>query len=224
MKAAREACEAKVDAIVEECIENNCKFRDQKFDLLNNKEGCLYKSEGSTTTYDSIAGVKRVADLFRKPVFFLNGATPDDIKQGSVGDCWFLASLAAVSNISGLLEQVCVKRNEEIGVYGFIFFKDGDWVSTVVDDQLFYKTDKSFRSALYFSACRDDRETWLPLMEKAYAKIHGDYESISGGFTAEGVEDLTGGIASMVFCIDILSKDRFWEQEMKQVNKTLLLG
>ena len=33
-----------------------------------------------------------------------------------------------------------------------------------------------------------------PLMEKAYAKFHGDYASISGGFTSEAIEDLTGSV------------------------------
>lgn len=142
-----------------------------------------------------------------------------------MGDCWFVASLAVVSNIPKLLEQLCVKRNEKVGVYGFIFFKDGDWVSTVVDDQLLYKIDKlSGLRGLYFSKCYEERETWLPLMEKAYAKIHGDYESLDGGFTAEGIEDLTGGIASMMFTSDILDQDRFWEEEMKEVNKHTLMG
>lgn len=225
MAAARKACEAKVDAIVQECLENNCRFRDSKFDLLNDRRNCLYNSLISETVYPDIAGTKRIPDLFRKPAFFLNGASPDDIQQGSVGDCWFVASLAVISNIPGLLEQLCVKRNEEVGVYGFIFFKDGDWVSTVVDDQVLYKIDKlSGRRELYFSKCHEERESWLPLMEKAYAKIHGDYESLHGGFTAEGIEDLTGGIASMMFTSDILDRDRFWEEEMKEVNKHTLMG
>ena len=37
--------------------------------------------------------------------------------------------------------------------------------------------------ALYFAQCSDQRETWLPLLEKAYAKAHGDYAVIEGGFT-----------------------------------------
>lgn len=32
--------------------------------------------------------------------------------------------------------------------------------------------------ALYFSHCKSN-ETWLPLIEKAYAKAHGDYYSVS---------------------------------------------
>lgn len=138
---------------------------------------------------------------------------------------WILSALGVVANIPGLIEQLCVKKNEEVGVYGFIFFKDGDWVSTVVDDQLFYKIDPlTGHRTLYFSSCREERESWLPLMEKAYAKIHGDYETLTGGFTSEGIEDLTGGISSILFTDDILNKDRFWEKEMKQVNKATLMG
>src|ERR1700712_1578204 len=48
--------------------------------------------------------------------------------------------------------------------------------------------------ALYFSHCKSN-ETWLPLIEKAYAKAHGDYFAIEGGFASEGIEDRTGGVA-----------------------------
>ncbi|KAJ1488535.1 hypothetical protein T484DRAFT_1616299, partial [Baffinella frigidus] len=33
---------------------------------------------------------------------------------------------------------------------------------------------------------------WVPLVEKAYAKLHGSYHSISGGHVAEAMLDLTG--------------------------------
>jgi hypothetical protein len=81
MIAAKRACELKVDAIVKECQENNSKFRDSKFDLLNDRRNCLYSSLVSETVYADVAGTKRLPDLFSDPVFFLNGAHPDDIKQ-----------------------------------------------------------------------------------------------------------------------------------------------
>ncbi|KAG0040817.1 hypothetical protein BGZ82_008875 [Podila clonocystis] len=225
MAAAKEACAAKVDAIVEECLANNRRFRDSKFDLLNDRRRCLYSSLLSDINYESMDGVKRVGEIFRNPIFYHDGANPDDIKQGAIGDCWHLASLATLANIPGLIEQLCVKKNEKVGVYGFIFFKDGDWVSTVVDDQLCYNIDQTtLKKSLYFSSCAEERETWLPLLEKAYAKIHGDYESLSGGFSSEGTEDLTGGVASILFTNDILDIDQFWSCEMQRVNKQALMG
>jgi hypothetical protein len=37
------------------------------------------------------------------------------------------------------MKKVCVARDEECGVYGFVFYRDGDWMWTVVDDNLYLK-------------------------------------------------------------------------------------
>jgi len=77
---------------------------------------------------------------------------------------------------------------------------------------------------LYFAQCSDENETWLPLLEKAYAKAHGDFQSIDGGFTGEAIEDLTGGVTTEIYSTDILDKDAFWEAELMQVGKEFLFG
>ena len=63
----------------------------------------------------------------------------------------------------------------------------------------------------------------MPLLEKAYAKIHLSYQSIEGGWPGEGIEDLTGGINTTVDSEDILDKDRLWA-ELEEVNKQFLFG
>lgn len=78
--------------------------------------------------------------------------------------------------------------------------------------------------ALYFAKCRDPNATWLPLLEKAFAKAHGDYGSIQGGWVGEGLEDLTGGVTTELFTSDIMDKDKFWTDELMNVNKTFLFG
>lgn len=77
--------------------------------------------------------------------------------------------------------------------------------------------------ALYFSHCKSN-ETWLPLIEKAYAKAHGDYFAIEGGFASEGIEDLTGGVGVVINPEDIMCKDRFWKEQLSQVNVKYLFG
>ncbi|KAK4195169.1 putative calpain-1 catalytic subunit [Triangularia verruculosa] len=203
--------------------------------------------------------VKRVGDIFEDPKFFIKGPTADDVRQGRDGDCWLLAALCTLSNKPGLIERVCVARDENVGVYGFVFNRDGEWFSEIIDDKLYLikqdydelvvagsvnherqlwddienRTDpeeifrrayQSGSTALYFAQCENPNETWLPLLEKAYAKAHGDYQAIDGGFTAEGIEDLTGGVTSELHATDILDKDAFWNNELMKVNQDFLFG
>jgi flagellar biosynthesis GTPase FlhF len=140
----------------------------------------------------------------------------------------------------------------EIGIYGFVFYRDGEWIYSIIDDKLYLKSpcwdspsmqrdllqqidredqEKVYRKtyqtgskALFFAQCVDQNETWVPLAEKAYAKAHGDYASISGGFSGEGLEDLTGGVTTELFTSDILDTDDFWNNEMSKVNQEFLFG
>ena len=45
-----------------------------------------------------------------------------------------------------------------------------------------------------------------------FAKAHGDYESIHGGWAGAGVEDLTGGVTTTLHGPSILRKDRLWRE------------
>jgi hypothetical protein len=91
-------------------------------------------------------------------------------------------------------------------------------------EESYRKTYQTNSGALYFAQCENPNETWLPLLEKAYAKAHGDYSAIEGGFTGEGIEDLTGGVTSEIYTTDILDKEYFWREELSKVNETFLFG
>lgn len=77
---------------------------------------------------------------------------------------------------------------------------------------------------MYFAQCSDPNETWLPLLEKAFAKAHSDFASLEGGFTGEGIEDLTGGVTTEIFTTDILDREYFWKEELLKVNEDFLFG
>lgn len=200
--------------------------------------------------------VKRVGDIFDNPQFYVDGASAKDVRQGGSGDCWFMSALMALCNSTGadsLLEKVCVARDQDVGVYGFVVFRDGEWESVIIDDKLYLRKpdyddltervrkdweaakvrddgaeDWRFEfqrnsGALWFAQSTHEDETWVPLLEKAYAKAHGDYGAIHGGNVGEAMEDLTGGISVMISTRDILSKERLW-QDLLKVNTEYLFG
>lgn len=45
-----------------------------------------------------------------------------------------MAALCTLSNKKGLIEKLCVAHDQDVGVYGFVFYRDGEWISEIVDD------------------------------------------------------------------------------------------
>ncbi|KAI4923988.1 hypothetical protein J4E85_008147 [Alternaria conjuncta] len=196
---------------------------------------------------DGPNSVHRVDWIFENPQFELDGFSSSDLRQGSNGDCWFIAAVATICSNPVLMNKICVARDEECGVYGFVFYRDGEWIWTVIDDNLYLecsdfdtafgdqydpantkekkykKNNQTGSEALYFASCVDENETWLPLLEKAYAKVHGDYDAIAGGCSGEAVEDLTGGVTTKILTDRVLSKKRLWA-ELLQAGKEFLFS
>lgn len=124
-----------MDKIVKECRRVNQKYTDKHFDLeidlkgWGAKKDCLRMLTASSTSEDdeyisfTPGSVKRVTDIFEEPQFLKSGATANDIRQGRDGDCWLLAALCTLGNKEGLIEKICVHRNEQVGVYGFVFHR-----------------------------------------------------------------------------------------------------
>ena len=51
--------------------------------------------------------VKRVHEIFEKPTF-MRDVNAGDVKQGSLGDCWLMASLSALANVKDGINRLCV--------------------------------------------------------------------------------------------------------------------
>ncbi|KAF9529626.1 hypothetical protein CPB83DRAFT_260593 [Crepidotus variabilis] len=242
-KEVIQICKAKVKSIAKACRAGNRKFRDIEFDIHTDKHRTYYGLwPVDPAESNALPDVRRVTDIFDQPKFFADVPGSNDVVQGALGDCWFLAAIAATSTVPGLIERCCVARDEVIGVYGFIFQRNGRWVSVIIDDQLFwdlpkfeelsiaeqvlYHDDKDLYNiitrksgkGLHLSGSGQTGETWVPLIEKAFAKLHGDFKSLEGGWMGEAIEDLTGGATTTFQTSDILDIDRFWEEELCLVN------
>lgn len=135
----------------------------------------------------------RPAKMVQYPDFVVDGLSRFDFGQGMVGDCWFLASIGALTFQKHILEQV-VPLNQSFkedycGIFHFRFWRFGRWVDVVIDDKL-----PTVDGRLIFVHSKTPNEFWPALLEKAYAKVCGSYADMNSGTPAEAMMDFTGGV------------------------------
>lgn len=78
---------------------------------------------------------------------------------------------------------------KEYGVFVCRFFKDCNLIFVVIDDRI---PVKARDGRVIFAQCKDPNELWVPLIEKAYAKLHGCYKALIGGYSHFALGDMTG--------------------------------
>ncbi len=142
--------------------------------------------------------------------------SPNDVNQGSIGDCYFLASLMAVANTNPDLLRKAIVDNKngtfnvklyKVSEESFLFFwKKKVFTPTIitlyptfpvaVDGKDAANPDADANPAHAHGGDQDDKgktELWVRLIEKAYALLMGSYSKIGkGGFGADALEALTG--------------------------------
>jgi Calpain family cysteine protease/Calx-beta domain/Ser-Thr-rich glycosyl-phosphatidyl-inositol-anchored membrane family len=139
---------------------------------------------------------------FSQPLY-ANGINADDVRQGQVGDCYFLATLSAIANEQPQYIQDMFIDNGD-NTFTVRFFKNGVAEYVTVDRFL----PKASWGAAYANAAT---ELWVALAEKAYAQLAeskwsrsststNSYDSISGGWMSNVIPQVTamGGVAKSI--------------------------
>jgi hypothetical protein len=179
--------------------------RDRKFSrsfVAKVKEAMLKNSKRAALLNTSIADWKQ-SDIAktRHPVFinlpvFSGPPKPTDIIQGAIGDCWVLASFAALANRSPELIENMIQDNYD-GTYR-VTFGDGSSVEVSGDVwlQLGYEEDGATQVSSdvgeYAVYARSSAAQWPWILEKAMAARFGGYGKLDGGIPVAALNVLVG--------------------------------
>ncbi|XP_069118058.1 calpain-B-like isoform X2 [Argopecten irradians] len=178
------------DEIKAKCLAEGILFEDPEFEACDES---MYFSQKPIRPFEW----KRPTEICENPQFIdQHGAGRFDVQQGMLGDCWLLAATASLTINKTLFARVVPTdqnfTDDYCGLFRFRFWHQGDWVEVLVDDRL-----PTHNNKLVFMHSAENKEFWSALIEKAYAKLHGSYESLKGGDAIEGMEDFTGGVSEM---------------------------
>lgn len=140
-----------------------------------------------------------------------------NIIQGEVGDCYFMSDLSIILS-ERLTPEHLVIGDLAAGVFLARFYLSGRWRWYAVDSKIpsrqandgvkfypVYAENKDASLAWAQGGSVVDKSPypipvscWLPIYQKAYAKAHGCYELIDGGFGKLAMVDIQGGYSKSI--------------------------
>ena len=125
-----------------------------------------------------------------------------------------------------LLSNLIYHDGIEFGYSVFRFFKDGLWQFVIIDTRIPYNPSSK---DIEYAKCVDPQEFWVPLIEKAYAKMHKCYEMLNGGKMGEAMVDLSGGVSEKYNLKapetrELLENGVFWKQMKMNLKSGYLVG
>lgn len=149
---------------------------------------------------DTATATRIEGTLFEQGTGDGNAVDINDVRQGALGDCYFLAVLASIARVRPDFIRSMVRDNgngsytvtfhTEQGLSGLFGSRSGQTVT--VDNQFW----ASSGNPIY--AGSGDRgaggpELWVMIIEKAWAQLHGGYGNITGGNVDDDAREAVTG-------------------------------
>ncbi|CAN0393668.1 unnamed protein product, partial [Ectocarpus sp. 12 AP-2014] len=188
------------------------------------KRSSLYRNTKSVPEYDAdVSEVKWLypQEICQEPVYFSDDPGSGCLKRGRLDDTWLLGALGVLASHPGILiENLFASEPDDFVRYGVYtcrqatvstFYKNGEWQEVVTDSRIPCAHNSKSKGDDILLGQRvpgnptpmyghglNLNEQWVSMLEKAYAKLHGSYESINGGSVGEALVDLTGGCCEKI--------------------------
>ena len=126
------------------------------------------------------------------PIFKDNTATVDQVVQGEAGTCYLMSSLASVAEAPQVIKDVFLTDTKNsAGIIGVQFYIRGKPWAVSLDSSFLYMYP-STPTLKFAQVNMNDQAMWGPILEKAWAKVKGSYETADGGFVQTGLRAMTG--------------------------------
>ena len=117
----------------DKCLKSKKLFEDDKF-KANNSSLAKFKVPENISW-------KRPHEICENPQFIVDFIEPNDIDQGSLGNCWFISAVSVIASVKEYADRVIPENqafDEEnyAGIFVFRFYRYGQWLEVVVDGMI----------------------------------------------------------------------------------------
>ncbi|XP_021940250.1 calpain-5-like isoform X2 [Zootermopsis nevadensis] len=210
--------------MVKNLYEKPVRFKNQKYEKLYKHyhtlnilySDAIFPPTPSSIGSTDVENVKwsRPNEICSSPCLYA-GVNSKSVVAGHMSSNWIVSALSVLAAVGELYRKVIPEyrqqewdseNNNYVGIFHFRFWRFGQWVDVVIDDML-----PVCDNELLFTQSSAQNEFWIPLVEKAYAKLHGSYEKLADGHLADALVDFTGGVSET---LDLRAND-YSEQEAK---------
>ena len=142
--------------------------------------------------------VNNILDTPNYQVYF-DDINSDDILQGDFQNCYFITALAALCKYPELVKKLFLfKEKSQEHVYGVYLRVNGTWKLILIDDFVPFYFDSEGAHRFVFSSSYQ-KELWVVLLEKAWAKLNGNYAHSLDGSPSEVFDALTDAYTEILY-------------------------
>lgn len=146
------------------------------------------------------------------PEYFTSSSGCGIVRVGDINDSWLLGVFAAIAmHPDNLIENVFASESLEAfktyGIFTCRFYKNAEWIYVTTDTTLAYnqslpsaqmKASSTDSGHVFFGSTLDRNEMFIPFLEKAYAKLHGSYQSLHASDTIKSNGNSSNAVPTSV--------------------------
>ena len=151
-----------------------------------------YPRSGGNSLRNTVSRIRtwiKPSQMTRSASLFGNSISPWDIKQGGIGTCYMLSSASALAEWPNRVKKLFNQNDLGSSDIQLTLYIKGIPTKVYVDQ---YLPTKSGSTPVFAEPSPISGSYWVPLLEKAYAKVNRNYEGINFGFMSEAMRTMTG--------------------------------